>query len=151
MPKNFIIPICKWYRCVYAHFYVPSRCRCHLVKYSPVSGPGALFRSKGKKEDMSFVQNNIFLMISPARPFHTSLLEVVCSILHKRISFYWVTTHSFPSEDFFLVCQLCFIVLHSAGGHAFDLSRVRIFFPFKMQVNHFLHMDISCSRGHFSL
>lgn len=50
---------------------------------------------------------------------------------YKSISFYWVRIHSSLTEVIFLVRQLWFIVLHSAGGHAFDWSRVRICFALK--------------------
>lgn len=63
------------------------------------------------------------------------------SILHKGISFYWVKTHSFASGH-----QLFFIVLRSAGGHAFDSSGVWICFLLKkkMQVN---HLGVQASTG----
>lgn len=43
---------------------IPSHCHCHLVKYSPVSGPGVLFHSRGGKGKQKNYLHNIFTMLT---------------------------------------------------------------------------------------
>lgn len=115
---------------------LPWHSRCHLVKYSPVSGPGVLFHSKKKRRRKNMFCLLLFwyIFLHDINLFDTGLSQRSSRYI-KSICLHWVRTHSYLVEDFFfffsLVHRPCFIVLALQGGMPVTQAAFHIVFSLK--------------------
>lgn len=114
---------------------LPWHSRCHLVKYSPVSGPGVLFHSKKKRR-----RKNMFCLLLSWYIFFTWYKSIRHRFkskkfpLHKKYLSSLGQNTFLSSRGFFffsLVHRPCFIVLALQGGMPVTQAAFHIVFSLK--------------------
>lgn len=145
-----MVQVCKYsFSCSTCPQFIPSHCHCHLVKYSPVSGPDVLFHSKRRRKKKRRFYCRFFFF-SPHGNFFTQPIthQFTEGCLYYIKGFFLTGSKHILFQVQIFFWYISYASLSSALQVGMPLTRAKFEFVFlsKMRVN-YLCMVTSCRNG----